>query len=215
MGKSKKKKTDYTGEIISAVAGGAFFAIPFLGLSIPLIPSLLIGGGAFVAGELVFHKEEAKEIVTGEMSIAKKLDLARQQTKQLKDKINDIDDADIRLSLNSICDSSTKMINAVEKDPQKMKKIDNFFIYYLPVTMSVVDRYDEIEDQGISSSDSKKLQASTVNMLNKLSTSFHNMLNSLYQTDIIDTDAELKVIEAMLKSDGFNEKEIVVNKKED
>ena len=217
MGKSKKKKqkTDYSGEIISALAGGAFFAIPFLGLSIPLIPSLLIGGGAFVAGELVFHKEEAKEVITGEMSFSKRIELARSQVKQIKERIDYIDDNDVRVSLFSIVDSANKIINAVEKEPNKIKKINNFFEYYLPITLSIVERYDEIEDQNLSSQDSKKFQDKTAQMLGKISTSFQNMLNNLYQADIIDTDAEMKVYEAMLKSDGFNDKEIVVKNKED
>lgn len=217
MGKSKKKKqkTDYSGEIISALAGGAFFAIPFLGLSIPLIPSLLIGGGAFVAGELVFHKEEAKEAITGEMSFSKRMELARSHVKDIKDHIALIDNADVRVSLFSIVDSASKIINAVEKEPNKIKKINNFFDYYLPITVSIVNRYDEIEDQNLSSEDSKKFQDKTSQMLGKISTSFQTMLNNLYQSDIIDTDAEMKVYEAMLKSDGFNDKEIVVKKKED
>ena len=40
-------------EIISAALGGAFFAVPYLALSIPIAPSLIIGAAAFGAGELV------------------------------------------------------------------------------------------------------------------------------------------------------------------
>ena len=41
-------------EIASAAVGGLFFAVPYLVLSAPIIPSLLIGAAAFGAGELVF-----------------------------------------------------------------------------------------------------------------------------------------------------------------
>ena len=41
-------------EVVSAVLGGTFFAIPYLALSTPIFPSLLIGAAAFGAGELVF-----------------------------------------------------------------------------------------------------------------------------------------------------------------
>ena len=39
-------------EIASAIVGGTFFAVPYLALSIPIVPSLLIGACAFAAGEL-------------------------------------------------------------------------------------------------------------------------------------------------------------------
>ena len=34
-------------EILSAVIGGAFFAVPYLVLSAPMVPSILIGAAAF------------------------------------------------------------------------------------------------------------------------------------------------------------------------
>ena len=40
-------------EIISAFIGGVFFAVPYLALSAPILPSLLIGAAAYGAGELV------------------------------------------------------------------------------------------------------------------------------------------------------------------
>ena len=41
-------------EIVSAFLGSAFFAVPYLGLSVALGPSLLIGCAAFGASELMF-----------------------------------------------------------------------------------------------------------------------------------------------------------------
>ena len=48
-------------EIISAVVGGVFFAVPYLGLSIALAPALAIGCGAFGASELVLSGIKPKE----------------------------------------------------------------------------------------------------------------------------------------------------------
>ena len=39
---------------LSAIVGGAFFAVPYLGLSVGIIPSLALGAGAFGASELIF-----------------------------------------------------------------------------------------------------------------------------------------------------------------
>ena len=46
----------------SALVGTAFFAIPYLALSVPVLPSLAIGAAAFCAGELVFTKSKNKGI---------------------------------------------------------------------------------------------------------------------------------------------------------
>ena len=44
-------------DIISAVIGSAFFAVPYLAFSTPLAPALAIGVAAFGAGELILSKD--------------------------------------------------------------------------------------------------------------------------------------------------------------
>ena len=40
-------------------------------------------------------------------------------------------------------------------------------------------------------------------MIDKIKKAFEEQLSNIYQTEMVDTDAELKVFESMLKSDGF------------
>lgn len=49
------------GYIFSALLGGAFFAIPYIGLGIGIVPSVAIGGAAFAAGSLIFKNTSGKE----------------------------------------------------------------------------------------------------------------------------------------------------------
>ena len=48
-------------EIISAFVGSSFFAIPYLALSLPVLPAVLIGASAFGASELVLSGFKTKE----------------------------------------------------------------------------------------------------------------------------------------------------------
>ena len=40
-------------------------------------------------------------------------------------------------------------------------------------------------------------------MIAKIKDAFEEQLSNIYQTEMVDTDAELKVFESMLKADGF------------
>ena len=40
-------------------------------------------------------------------------------------------------------------------------------------------------------------------MTEKIKNAFKEQLNNMYKSEMIDTDAEIKVFETMLKSDGF------------
>lgn len=197
-------------ETASAVIGSMFFAIPYLALSVPIVPSLAIGISAFCAGELVFGKSKTSNSNKISEDINKILEKAKKQNKHILDMKLCIDNDEIKMYLTQIHDSTTKIIKTIEKNPKKIKSIDNFFDYYLPITVRIVDRYDEIENQNLSSKDSKKFINSTSKMLEAVNNAFKSILNSLYQKEIIDMDAEMKVFSSMLKADGFDDNEINV-----
>ena len=125
-------------EVISAVVGGAFFAVPYLALSVPILPSLAIGATAFVAGELVFKKDTIISLKETNIDLYKVLEKAKKQNKHILDMIPMIEDKEIQMNLNEINDSVNKIIKTIEKNPEKEKKLKNFFDYYLPVTVKLV-----------------------------------------------------------------------------
>ena len=196
-------------DTISALIGSAFFAIPYLALSLPILPSVLIGTSAFVAGELVLTKNK-NTLKEENFNLYKVLENAKKQNKRIIEAKSYIDNDEIKAYLTSINDSTSKIIKTIEKKPKKIKNIDNFFDYYLPITVKIINRYDEIENNNLSSKDSKKFMTSTINMLASIDKAFRNILNNLYQKEIIDMDAEMKVFSSMLKADGFNENELEV-----
>ena len=191
-------------EIVSAAIGGVFFAVPYLALSAPILPSLLIGAAAFGAGELVFgdYKLTLKET---NRSLYDMLEDAKKQNKHIVDMIPMIEDVGIQKELNEINDSVTKIIDTISKNPKKIDQTDNFFDYYLPITVKLVDRYDEIENQKLSSEESKKFFASTNKMVKEINKAYKKILDNLYKKDLVDMDAEMKVFNSLLKADGYND----------
>lgn len=196
-------------DTISALIGSAFFAVPYLALSLPILPSVLIGASAFVAGELILTKNK-KTLKEENFNLYKVLENAKKQNKRIIEAKSYINNYEIKAYLTSINESTSKIIKAIEKTPKKIKNIDNFFDYYLPITVKIINRYDEIENNDLSSKDSKKFMTSTINMLASIDKAFRNILNNLYQKEIIDMSAEMKVFSSMLKADGFNENELEV-----
>ena len=124
-----------------------------------------------------------------------------------------IEDDKMKANIKEIYSTVENIINTVEKKPNKYKKMNNFFNYYLPVTINILNKYDEIENQRLETSESKKFMMQTKNMINKINVAFKNQLSNLYQSEIVDTDAEMKVFDSMLKADGYDtESEFKMNK---
>lgn len=203
--------------IISAIVGSAFFAVPYLGLSIGFLPALAIGVGAFGASELIFSKDKKDEVIennytkkTSEYIIAE----ARGKNQIIKEMSKEIEDEELVKDINSVSNTINKILNTVQKDTSKIDKISNFFDYYLPVTIKILKNYDNIENQQLSTSDANKFMNNTKEMIMKIDGAFKDILAKLYQKDIIDTDADMKVFETMLMSDGFGVKDDFNIKKE-
>ena len=167
------------------------------------MPSLAIGIAAYGAGELIFYTN--KEKIVENKKIEEILIDARNKNLIIKKMISLVEDSELKENISQIYSSIEKIINTVEKNPEKYRIVDNFFEYYLPETINILKKYDEIENQKLSSKEIDDFMKKTKNMIKKINLAFKNQLSNLYQTDIIDTDAEMKVFESMLKSDGYDD----------
>ena len=193
------------GYIYAAVLGGTFFAVPYLALGLELIPSLAMSVAAYGAGSLIFKDKNKKNI---DFSIDKKnlydiLKEAKSMTTEIDNISKKLEDKKLIENVKTICETSNKIIDTLSKNPNKLGQARNFLNYYLPVTIKILTRYDEIENQKLNTAESNKFMKSIQELTEKIKDAFNEQLNNMYQSDMIDTDAEIKVFETMLKSDGF------------
>lgn len=190
--------------IYSCLLGGTFFAVPYLACGIGALPSAAIGVAAYGAGILLFRDKKKVDIsdnVEAEDKLAIKQ--AKESIIKMQNISKQLESSQLVQNAKSIYITSNKIIETVEKKPEKLKKVRNFLNYYLPVTIKILERYDEIENQKLTTKESKKFMSSVENMIAKIKDAFEEQLSNIYQTEMVDTDAELKVFESMLKADGF------------
>ena len=158
---------------------------------------------AYGAGTLIFKDRSKIDYSTKNTNLYEILKNAKSQTTQIFDISKQLEDRELIANVQDICNTSNKIIDTLSKNPGKLSQVNNFINYYLPVTIKILQRYDEIENQKLNSEESQKFMKSVRDMIAKIKDAFHEQLNNMYQAEIIDTDAELKVFEEMLKSDGF------------
>ena len=189
--------------IYSAILGGTFFAVPYVALGIELLPSLAISAAAYGAGTLIFKDRNKLDLSIDKKNLYDILKEAKEETLQISNISKQIEDKEVVENIEQICDISNKIIDTLSKNPNKLGQARNFLNYYLPVTIKILTRYDEIENQRLNTTESKEFMESVKKMTEKIKNAFNEQLNNMYQTEMIDTDAEIKVFESMLKSDGF------------
>ncbi len=190
--------------VISSFVGAGFFAVGYLGLSLALPPALALGAVSFLASELIVGGADKIKEEKRELTFKEKISAARSNNKHIKDIIDKIENIEVQKDLGEINKSTTKIIDFIEKNELKNKTANKFLEYYLPVCVKIVDRYDEIENQKLTSNDSKKFMADGVRIISDTNKSFKKILDSLYQSDIENAEAEMKVYNTILKADGYD-----------
>lgn len=191
------------GYIVSAILGAGFVAGPlFMGMQLPV--ALGMGVVAYVAGNLIFSEKETIQTISSE-NLYDLLSSAKKINSEICSMIEKIEDKELQDDIREIYRIADKIIDTISKNPTKQKKANNFFQYYLPVTLKILQKYDEIENQRLESVEGKEFMKNTKNMIRTIKKSFNEQLSNLYQADMIDTDADMKVFKTMLKTDGYSE----------
>lgn len=200
------KKQSVKGQVISAVIGAAFFAVPYLGFGVSILPSLGMGALAFGAGNLLFSENTtSNEELNKEKTFYELLNDAKKQNAEIYAMINRVEDEKLQANITEVHQTAKKIIDTISKNPDKLNQAQSFFNYFLPVTVKILKKYDLIENQSLENSEIKKFMDSTESMVEKIKNSFKVQLANLYQSDMIDTDAEMKVFEAMINAEGFSD----------
>lgn len=191
--------------ILSAIIGGACFAVPVLAFNISIPVSLVLGVMGYGAGTLVFSDSQSNgKLEIKEDNIDDVLASAKKMNSAILNMINRVEDDNLKQDIREIYQTANKIITTVSKDNKKIRNVENFFTYYLPETLNLLKKYDEIENQKLGKA-SDEFMKKTRDMVSKIKEAFKQQLAHLYQEDIIDTSAEMKVFDSMIKSDGYGD----------
>ena len=121
---------------------------------------------------------------------------------QLRDirRANDrIADPAISAKIDRLEELAGKIFRIVEEEPAKKAKASTFLNYYLPTTQKLLDSYADFEEAGVSGGNVSQRIADT---MDKIVAGFERQLDQLYQSDAMDVDSDIRVMEQMLRRDG-------------
>jgi len=96
---------------------------------------------------------------------------------------------------------TARIFKAVEEDPKKRGRIDTFLNYYLPTTQKLLDSYAEFESTGIEGENLRQAKERIRATMDSIIAGFAHQLDELYQTDAMDVDSDIRVMETMLGRD--------------
>lgn len=128
-----------------------------------------------------------------------KLSVMKQNIFELKKLYDEIDNETIKKTLKDIIKISDKIYKEVVVNTDKLYKLERFNNYYLITVQKIVKKYIKLTNNKISNSQNGEFSQKIEKFLKNVVLSFNNLYESLYNDEIIDLDAEMKVMEQEMK----------------
>ncbi len=96
-----------------------------------------------------------------------------------------------------------KILRLLEERPEKAGELRSFMNYYLPQTLKILENYATLEAQGIQGENIAAAKQKIEGMMDKVVEGYETQLDKLFEGDVLDISADLKVMESMLEKDGL------------
>lgn len=119
-------------------------------------------------------------------------------------RLNDsIEDPVLSEQIDHIESTTGKIFAYVMSHPDQKGQIRRFLNYYLPTTLKLLNAYDRLDDAGISGINIDGAKGRISEVMRAIVDGFDRQLDALYQGEVMDINAEIKVLQSLLTGDGL------------
>ena len=124
-------------------------------------------------------------------------------------RLNDeIPDERISAQIDLIERLTAQIFDCVRKNPKKLSQIRQFLNYYLPTTIKLMEQYVTLQNQSLKTENITEGMQKIEDLLDKVIIAFQRQLDALFEADVVDITADIRVMEQMMAS------EVLTNKKD-
>ena len=122
-------------------------------------------------------------------------------------RLNDeIPDERISAQIDLIERLTAQIFDCVRKNPKKLSQIRQFLNYYLPTTIKLMEQYVTLQNQSVKTENITEGMQKIEDLLDKVIIAFQRQLDALFEADVVDITADIRVMEQMMASEGLTEK---------
>ena len=125
-------------------------------------------------------------------------------------RLNDeIPDERISAQIDLIERLTAQIFDCVRKNPKKLSQIRQFLNYYLPTTIKLMEQYVTLQNQSLKTENITEGMQKIEDLLDKVIIAFQRQLDALFEADVVDITAEIRVMEQMMSSEGLTNKIVI------
>ena len=122
------------------------------------------------------------------------------EIRQLNDQI---DDEPVSARIDRIGELTASIFRVVREKPDRADEVKKFMDYYLPTTFKLLKSYSLMEKQSYQGENIVASRRKIEDILDTLVTAFEQQQDRLFQTEALDVEADISVLETMMAKDGL------------
>lgn len=188
-----------------AAAVFALYALlfPLYTLTHFFVAALLTAAAWLAADRLIKPAVEyvpEPEPVTPADAVIRSAAAARREMDRLA---SSVPDEAVRTRIVRLAELSDKIAQDAKEDPSDIPLIQKFQNYFLPSTLQLLNAYDRLADQGVDGKNISGTKRRIEDLLDTLVLAYEKQLDALYRNDAMDIDADIAVMENLLRREGL------------
>lgn len=100
-----------------------------------------------------------------------------------------------------------KIFQRVEQQPDLVSDLRKFMDYYLPITVKLLDAYEDLDAQPIQGANIASSKKEIEDTLDTINQAFENLLDSFFQDTAWDISSDISVLQTMLAQEGLTNRD--------
>lgn len=194
---------------ILGLAGGIILFLALRAVFPALAMVLLFAAGVAIALLVIFvlvvlyfafKKPKTGLASTEEERNREILSKGKKNLMQLRRLSMEIKHSEIRTFSTEVCSSIDRIMKVLQKQPDNISSMRQFFNYYLPTLEKILKKYAMLENSGVPT---EEITQNTIECLGDIQTVMEKQYQSLFDHDILDLTVEMEVLTQMCKRDGL------------
>ncbi|MGN0482671.1 MAG: 5-bromo-4-chloroindolyl phosphate hydrolysis family protein [Lachnospiraceae bacterium] len=201
----KEKLTEAaTSAAAGALAGIVFLILLFL-LHWNFLIDALLSVGLFAAFYFLLKPQDNMvfvEKLPDAQELKKCLEEGRKNYQKIRECEEKIKDSEVKEEVKKLNQIAGNILHFLEEHPKKIRLARQFIDYYQNTASSLLEKYISLQDTSLKTEEVVRLKDDTARAMKTLQVVFENQFQKLLRNEMIDMDAELKLLEQTIKMEN-------------
>ena len=177
-----------------------------------LILCMVLGAVMYLACSMLLRpvekigKIEVDSLNNGEF-LSERLSEAASDYERMKKATAQIREQPLRAECSDLVNLAGNILKYLTDNPEKITAARRYIDYYQETAANVLGHYIELKKTGLSTSETEKILRRTQESVATLKAAFNMQFEKLMQNELLDMEADLKLLKQTLRSEGYREPE--------